>query len=198
MKLAASLLTFSALFSACAGPDAASSTSRTSWASAETNGVGTPAQWKGLDGAETLSVVSDGTGHVYNLLLSTQSYGPDVHVSTRLRADSGTEDQGGGVVWRAKDAANYYVSRWNPLENNLRIYKVVDSKRTQLASISGELAAGWLDFEVTMRGSEIVVRCGTLSLGVEDSTYIGAGFVGLWTKADACTSFARPQVETLR
>ena len=35
---------------------------------------------------------------------------------------SGKEDQAGGLVWRAKDANNYYVARANALENNVTIY----------------------------------------------------------------------------
>jgi len=35
---------------------------------------------------------------------------------------------------RAKDADNYYIARWNPLEENLRVYFVKDGKQTQLAS----------------------------------------------------------------
>jgi len=49
-----------------------------------------------------------------------------------------------------------------------------------------------------MRGPRILVACGSLSLGVEDTTFAAAGKVGLWTKADACTSFTLPQIETLR
>lgn len=170
------------------------------WIQAETNGAGTPATWTRtedpIDG-ELLRVVTDNTGHTYNIEFSNGTFGPDVEIATRLRADGGLEDQGGGVVWRAKDANNYYISRWNPLENNLRIYKVEGGKRTQLASISGELPGGWLDFSATMKGASIVVTCGTLSLGVDDTTFTEAGKVGLWTKADASTSFTLPKVRTL-
>ncbi|MBM3987807.1 MAG: hypothetical protein FJ294_07610 [Planctomycetes bacterium] len=172
-----------------------------SWVPAETNAVGTPAAWTTTLDAEygrIKTVTTDNTGHNYNLLLSEAALGPDVSIRTRLRANSGVEDQGGGVVWRARDAANYYITRWNPLENNLRIYKVENEKRTQLASISGELPKGWLDLSVSMRGPRILVACGSLSLGVEDTTFAAAGKVGLWTKADACTSFTLPQIETLR
>ncbi|MBM3989845.1 MAG: hypothetical protein FJ298_02445 [Planctomycetes bacterium] len=186
------------LLVACQAPPP---TAASSWSSAETNSAGTPAVWTTTLDAQhgrTETVATDNTGHTYNLLLSDASFGPDVSIRTRVRANSGVEDQGGGVVWRAQDAANYYLTRWNPLESNLRIYKVEHSKRTQLASISGELGAGWLDLCVRMRGPRIVVTCGELSLGVEDATFSAAGKVGLWTKADACTSFTRPQVETLR
>lgn len=193
------------LVSACNCTDCASRSGATAvapkgWIPGETNGAGKPASWlfvaDPIDG-ELLRVATDNSGHTYNVDLSFETYGPDVEVVTRLRADGGLEDQGGGVVWRAKDASNYYISRWNPLENNLRIYKVEDGRRTQLASISGELSGGWLDFTVTMKGANILVTCGTLSLGVDDTTFTAAGKVGLWTKADASTSFSLPKVRTL-
>jgi hypothetical protein len=185
----------------CCEDHAPSSEGALAWSTAETNAAGSPATWTRvadpIDG-ELLRVVTDNTGHTYNLDLSSESYGPDVEITTRLRCDGGLEDQGGGVLWRAKDASNYYISRWNPLENNLRIYKVENGKRTQLASISGELPGGWLDFSATMKGATILVTCGTLTLGVEDTTFTEAGKVGLWTKADACTSFTLPKVRTLK
>lgn len=204
MKLAALLLPL-ALLTACSStaneePAPSARDAAVAWTPAETNGVGTPAVWTMTLDAEhgrITTVATDNTGHNYNLLLSGDTLGPDVAIRTRLRANSGLEDQGGGVVWRAQDAANYYITRWNPLENNLRIYKVENGKRTQLASISGELPRGWVDLSVTMRGTKILVTCGSLSLGVEDATFVAAGKVGLWTKADACTSFTLPNVRTV-
>jgi hypothetical protein len=35
-----------------------------------------------------------------------------------MKAVAGKEDQGGGLVWRAMDSNNYYVARYNPLEDN--------------------------------------------------------------------------------
>ncbi len=78
-----------------------------------------------------LRVAVDNTGHTYNVDPSLKSYGPDVETTTRQRCD------GGGVLWRAKDASKYYISRWNSLGNNLRVYKVEASKRRQPALIPG-------------------------------------------------------------
>ncbi len=61
------------------------------------------------------------------------SYG-DVEVKVMVKAVAGVEDQGGGPIWRAKDADNYYICRWNPLENNFRVYFVKDGRRKQLGT----------------------------------------------------------------
>ena len=85
--------------------------------------------------ANVLAMTAGDPKEPYNIVLADEVNLKDVDVAARMSAVSGKKDQGGGVVWRAKDARNYYVVRWNPLEDNLRLYKVVDGKRTQLVSV---------------------------------------------------------------
>src|SRR5271165_2457821 len=66
----------------------------------------------------------------FNVTLIEGTSYKDLDLSVRLKAVAGKNDQGGGLVWRAKDAKNYYIARYNPLEDNFRVYKVVDGKRT--------------------------------------------------------------------
>lgn len=126
----------------------------------------------------------------FNLLLLEGSKQRDVDLSVSFRSVAGAIDQGGGPVWRAQDAGNYYIARYNPLENNFRVYTVVDGERSQLMSASIANSPGWHTLRVTMSGDEI--RCyfnDELSLELNDSTFEDAGQVGLWTKADAQTHF---------
>ncbi|MBA4192731.1 MAG: hypothetical protein C0467_32600 [Planctomycetaceae bacterium] len=51
-----------------------------------------------------------------------------------FQSGQGEKDLGGGIVWRYKDENNYYVARFNPLEDNYRLSKVMDGKRTQLTT----------------------------------------------------------------
>jgi hypothetical protein len=37
----------------------------------------------------------------------------------------GKADMGGGIIWRAADDRNYYLTLANPLEQNIRIYRVI-------------------------------------------------------------------------
>lgn len=168
------------------------------WSIAETNGKGTKATWRVDADASAPSpknvmklAATKNTGDCFNLLLSDASFGPDVEISVKLRADAGDDDQGGGLAWRAKDAANYYITRWNPLEKNLRLYKVVDGKRTQLKSADIKCdAKSWHDLKVTSKGKKITVEFdGKAEIDVEDESFSAAGKVALWTKADAATSF---------
>ncbi|HTI49558.1 MAG TPA: hypothetical protein VL475_01350, partial [Planctomycetaceae bacterium] len=112
-------------------------------------------------------------------------------LSVRLKPQTGRNDQGGGVVWRYRDARNYYVCRWNPLENNFRLYKVLDGKRSQMdtAKVNAD-PRGWHTLRVVHVGREI--RCsldGTLLLEAENDEIAASGRVGLWTKSDAVTRF---------
>lgn len=172
---------------------------------AETNGKGTPARWAVADGGHAGGVrslrVSDvvNEGDTYNLLLSGAAYPADLAIDVRLRADAGEEDQGGGLLWRARGPRDYYIARWNPLEDNVRIYKVKDGVRTQFASAKVVVPPGqWHHLAVTMQGDHARVAFdGKPLLDVHDATFAGPGRVGLWTKADAAVSFDDLSVKLL-
>lgn len=164
---------------------------------AETYGVGQPGSWQVVedprsDRGKILSLSeTKNQGRTYNLLLSDARFPARLELSVRVRADRGVEDQGGGVVWRAIDADNYYVTRWNPLEDNLRVYKVVAGDRQQL--MSAKVVAdpkAWHTITVSTDGPRITIGFnGKTELDLEDRTFLDPGRVGVWTKADAATSF---------
>jgi hypothetical protein len=114
---------------------------------------------------------------------------PDLSVS--FKAVSGVVDQGGGLVWRYRDANNYYIARLNPLETNYRIYKVVDGQRSQVRSVQVDTPPGeWHRLRVVQQGNRIRGYLdGKQLLDVTDDTFRDAGRIGLWTKADAVTFF---------
>jgi len=134
---------------------------------------------------------------IYNLLLREQPRLADVALSVMIRPDDGFEDRGGGLVWRVKDAQNYYLCRWNPIEKNLRAYAVVAGKRVQLQSVYVAAEAGtWHSLAVVMRGKVLEISFdGLRRISCADPTFADAGRVGLWTKADARTSFDDLRVE---
>ena len=127
---------------------------------------------------------------VFNVALTSETNFTDVDIAVKFRAIAGQIDQGGGVVWRARDARNYYIARYNPLENNYRVYKVEDGRRTQLGTADVKSTEGWHSLRVTMTADHIECSYdGKKYLDVNDSTFKKAGKIGLWTKADAQTHF---------
>ena len=166
------------------------------WSAAKT-GEGPGSVWRIVEddtapeGPNVLAQTSaEGPRPLFNLcVLDEGTYG-DVLITLSLKAVAGEIDQGGGPVWRYQDADHYYICRHNPLENNFRIYKVIDGKRTQLATADSRAESGkWHTITVAMRGDTIVCSINGKELEVRDDAITKAGKVGLWTKADAVTYF---------
>ena len=127
---------------------------------------------------------------VFNLILQPQVQFADANVTVQLKAIDGEVDQGGGVVWRAKNAKTYYLARYNPLEDSFRVYKVLDGKRTQLASTKVPGDAKWHKLRASMIGDQIDCSIDNDHfLSIKDNSIRGFGRVGLWSKSDARTYF---------
>jgi hypothetical protein len=147
-------------------------------------------------GPLVLAQTSINPGPVFNLCIMEGTKYKDVDMSVAFKAVAGKGDQGGGLVWRCQDNNNYYITRMNPLEDNFRFYKVVDGKRKELVSRDIKLESGkWHTLRVVHKGDKI--QCylnGKLLIETTDDTFLQAGKVGLWTKADAQTYFADFQI----
>jgi hypothetical protein len=142
------------------------------------------------DDSKVLAQLARNPNPVFNVVLIEGPGAQDLDLSVKLRSIAGVNDQGGGLIWRAKDAKNYYVARFNPLENNFRVYTVVDGKRTQLQSAEVTHQGDWCRLRVTMKGDHIVCYLdGVKLLDICDATFPGPGKIGLWSKSDAQTEF---------
>lgn len=93
-------------------------------------------------------------------------------------------------MWRVQDSGNYYVARFNPLEDNFRFYIVENGLRKELASADVHLAKGWQEMRIVQKGEVFAGYLdGKKLLEYKDSRLNKSGGAGLWTKADAATSF---------
>jgi len=115
----------------------------------------------------------------------------DGFVEVKFNPVSGKEDQPGGVIWRCKDADNYYVARANALEDNVTIYHTIKGKRVSFKSVNTKVApAGWHTLRVDFVGNTFTVSFdGQKVIEANDDSFPDAGKVGLWTKADSVTLF---------
>lgn len=142
---------------------------------------------------------ADDTGYRFPLAIADEGSFQDLEISVRFKPVSGSGDQAAGLVWRLKDANNYYIVRANALEDNVVLYKVENGERTALP-LKGEgrtygkkvkVPRGeWSTLRVTAQGKLFTVYFnGERMYEVEDGTFKNAGKVGLWTKADSVTYF---------
>jgi len=169
-------------------------------------GKGRPGAWKVLADQTAPSAPNvlaqtdaDSTGYRFPVCVVDGPSAVDVDLSVRFKPVSGSGDQAAGLVWRYRDADNYYIVRANALENNVVLYKVEGGRRTDLP-LKGEgrtygkkakvPSGAWSTLAVNVKGSLFAVALnGTKLYDVEDSTFAGPGRIGVWTKADSVTHF---------
>jgi hypothetical protein len=143
------------------------------------------------DGGKVLAQTARNANSVFNVVLVDDTSAKDVDVSVKVKAIAGDLDRGGGLVWRARDAKNYYIVRFNHKEDNFRVYKVVDGVRSQPFQ-NADVAHhdGWTVVRVTMKGDHIECYIdGKRYLDVRDPTFPDAGTIGVWSKSDARSQF---------
>jgi hypothetical protein len=62
----------------------------------------------------------------YPWCIKKDSHQTDGFVAVKFKAISGGIDEAAGLIWRWKDADNYYVARANALEDNISTYYMKD------------------------------------------------------------------------
>lgn len=144
------------------------------------------------------NVLSQSGVATYPVALFDAASVKDGFVEVKFKAVSGKEDRAAGIVWRAKDANNYYVVRANALEDNVVLYKTVNGQRISLNTTKGDAygvkapvpPGAWHTLRVDFKGSALKVTYnGRPLFDVDDKTFADAGKVGVWTKADSTTLF---------
>jgi len=115
----------------------------------------------------------------------------DGFVEVKFKPVAGKEDQAGGVIWRVRDANNYYVARANALEDNVTIYHTINGKRVAFKNINTKVMSGvWHTLRVDFAGNKFSVTFdGNQVIDATDESFANAGKVGVWTKADSVTEF---------
>ena len=169
------------------------------WKVEATNQEGPSATWKIIkdatapSGHQVLALVSPPQkyGRNFNLCWTDSPSMLDGEIRVDFKSNTGEVDQGGGVMWRVQDKDNYYIARFNPLEDNFRIYYVHNGSRHKIADAKVTLPAGkWHTMKIVQKGAryEGYLNGKKLVEGTND-LFTNTGGVGLWTKADAVTSF---------
>lgn len=134
---------------------------------------------------------TDQTDYRFPLLIADEGSFQDLDISVKFKAVSGRVDRAAGLVFRLRDPNNYYIVRANALENNYRLYHVVNGRRSQFAGANLKVTSGeWHELRVEVVGNKITCYYdGDKKIEATDGTFKDAGKVGLWTKADSVTYF---------
>lgn len=157
--------------------------------------LGKPGRWVVTPGKAVGKVLAqidkDATNARYPIAVADEPSLANLRVKVRCQPISGEVDQACGLVFRYRDENNYYVTRANALEDNVRLYHVKDGKRKQFATWDGKVAPGvWHTLEAEARGDLLrVFWNGKKVIEARDTTFVQPGKVGVWTKADSVTYF---------
>ena len=113
----------------------------------------------------------------------------DVAVSVCFRPIDGGVDQAAGLVARA-----------NALEDNVRLYRVIDRQRIRFAGTDVRVPRDrWQALGLTVRSDRLEVSLdGRVLFAAMDRTFAEAGRHGVWTKADSLVHFDALDAEELR
>ena len=169
-----------------------------------TQSDGRPAgEWKVLqtEQAESpLQVLGQmGKSAEYNTVLINGTSATDIDLRVSFLAIEGKADMGGGLIWRATDDRNYYLTRANPLEQNIRIYRVIKGVRHLLQNFNQTIhLKQWHTLHVIHHGTKAQVFYDDKPVfDLEDQTF-QSGRIGLWTKSDAVTYFDDLKLQVLK
>lgn len=181
------------------------------WRFTQTNGGGPPRWEIAIDQTSPMrpqvlaQLSEDRTSGRFPLAIYEGAETANGELRVRFKPISGSVDQAAGLVWRYRDENNYYIVRANALEDNVVLYKVENGRRTPLDPVgrSGDYgvkravpAEQWSTLGVAFDGARFNVSFDDEPLfQVVDATFIDAGKVGLWTKADSVTYFDGFEVE---
>ena len=144
-------------------------------------------------------VEGKGAEHAYKVVLVNRTDGSDADLEVSFFPVDGKADMGGGLIWRASDDRNYYLTRANPLEQNIRIYRVVKGVRHLLQDFDQTISVKrWHTLRVITRGCQVRVLFDDRQMfDLCDHTFT-RGRIGLWTKSDAVTYFDDLKVQVLK
>ena len=135
-------------------------------------------------------VMAKGAEHAYKVALIKECIASDLDLQVSFLPVQGRADMGGGLIWRASDDRNYYLTRANPLEQNIRVYRVMNGVRHLLQNVNQTIdVKRWHTLRVIHRGCQIYIFYDDKQVfDLCDKTF-HTGKIGLWTKSDAVTYF---------
>ena len=157
----------------------------------------TISEWDINKSTNIISMIKN-NGTYFNLYYNLKRKFKNGNLSVYFKANSGYMDQGGGLMWRVQNKNNYYIARFNPLEDNFTYYKVINGRRITLQSINIILSKGWHKMTIIQKNTNFEAYIDDRKLlQYNDNSISKSGGIGLWTKSDAQTSFKNLEINTI-
>lgn len=169
-------------------------------------GEGRPGRWivqsgqAAPSGPNVLAQIDDDpTDDRFPIAVADELELQDLSLSVQCQMVSGRIDQAAGLVFRYQNENNYYITRANALENDIRLYKVVNGRRQQFAVWNGPVTSrAWHKYRVKAKGDHFEVYWdGRKVMDARDGTFSAAGGIGVWTKADSVSLFDDLAVQSI-
>jgi hypothetical protein len=168
-------------------------------------GQGESGEWRIVDdpsvsGGKVIAQTSgDATDYRFPLAIYEAVSATNVAVTLRFKPVGGKVDQAGGIAVRLSSPDNYYVVRANALEDNVRLYRVVNGSRQQIAGVNTKVTSNrWHMLGLRAEGNRFIISFdGKEVFTAEDATFRGEGKIALWTKADSITHFDAIEIASL-
>ena len=144
-------------------------------------------------------LMAKGAEHAYKVALIKEVMAADLDFEVSFLPIQGQADMGGGLIWRATDDRNYYLTRANPLEQNIRVYRVEKGVRHLLQNFDQTIdVRQWHTLRVTHLGCRVNIFYDDKQVfDLCDKTFHD-GMIGLWTKSDAVTYFDDLRLQHLK
>jgi len=123
----------------------------------------------------------------------------NLEVALRFKPISGSLDRSAGIAVRLTTPDDYYVVRASALARDVRLYRVVQGARDELASAPAHVTSRqWHKLALTAEGDRFSVALDGLPvLAVIDAAFRSAGRIALYTTADSVTRFDRLEIKPL-
>jgi hypothetical protein len=119
-------------------------------------------------------------------------------VSVRFKLISGAM-LSAGVVFRYRDAGNYYVARADALDHSADIFRVRNGEFKRIAGTDADVFLDhWQVLKLVANGDQFDVSLDGLPLFTAwDRTFLTDGSIGLWTQEDNVTRFDKFTIAAL-
>jgi hypothetical protein len=134
----------------------------------------------------------------FSLAVAVPADHRNVVVSARVKLTGG--DRSAGLVWRFRDARNYYAATLDLARHELALVRVVQGNRIRLGREDDlELdAAAWHTLKVIHEDSEIRVYLGGIRVLAQRDRTFRAGAAGLWASSGTTAAFDDFRVQPVR